>query len=198
MTKSITLLFFLNIFILSFSQEIIDTTNVKNSINLNEEIKISGNLEKDIQENFRSPQKAALYSAVLPGLGQIYNKKYIKAGAVLAIIGTGIGFTSYYQGKYQDFRDGYINKINDPDHLFNGQDIDAKSLANNMDDQRRSRDYAILLTALAYVLNILDATVDAHLHPVRQDPDLSLSPVIIQQENINFEPQVGLGLNYKF
>ncbi len=67
-----------------------------------------------------------------------------------------------------------------------------------MDDQRRSRDYAILLTALAYVLNILDATVDAHLHPVRQDPDLSLSPVIIQQENINFEPQVGLGLNYKF
>ncbi|APD05790.1 hypothetical protein UJ101_00238 [Flavobacteriaceae bacterium UJ101] len=206
MIKKIGLFFFLNLFLFSFSQEITDSISEKETLIVEESspiiakdtIEFTGNIAKDIEEKFRSPQKAALYSAVLPGLGQIYNKKYLKAGAALALIGTGIGFTAYYQGQYQDFRDGYINKLNDPNYLYNGLDISAEALASNMDDRRRSRDYAILLTALAYILNIVDATVDAHLDPVRKDPDLSLSPVIIQQQSLNFEPQVGIGLNFKF
>lgn len=199
MIKKIGLFFFLNIFLFSFSQEITDSISKKEvPIIAKDTIDFSGNLEKDIEEKLHSPQKAALYSAVLPGLGQIYNKKYIKAGAALALIGTGIGFTSYYQGQYKDFRNGYINRLNDPNYKYNGLDISAEALASNMDDRRRSRDYAILLTALAYILNVVDATVDAHLDPVRKDPDLSFSPVIIQQQNLNFEPHIGIGLNFKF
>ncbi len=205
MTKKIGLFFFLNLFLFSFSQEIVDSISEKETIAeekipliVKDTIELSGNLKKDINKKLYSPQKAALYSAVLPGLGQIYNKKYIKAGAALALIGTGIGFTAYYQKQYQDFRNGYINRLNDPSYKYNGLDISAQVLANNMDDRRRSRDYALLLTALAYILNIVDATVDAHLDPVRKDPDLKLAPVIIQEQSFNFEPQVGIGLNFKF
>ncbi|MFV0531096.1 MAG: DUF5683 domain-containing protein [Flavobacteriales bacterium] len=200
MIKKAGLFFFLNLFLFSFSQEITDTVASKEEkpIIVKDTVKLSGNLEKDIEKNFRSPQKAALYSAVFPGLGQIYNRKYIKAGLALALIGTGIGFTSFYQGQYQNFREGYINRLNDPSYQYNGMNISAETLANNMDDRRRSRDYAVLLTALAYILNIVDATVDAHLDPVRKDPDLKLSPVIIQEQNLNFEPQIGIGLNFKF
>ncbi len=205
MIKKIGLFFFFNLFLFSFSQEIVDSISEKETITeektpliVKDTIELSGNLKKDIEKRLHSPQKAALYSAVLPGLGQIYNKKYIKAGAALALIGTGIGFTAYYQEQYKDFRDGYINRLNDPSYQYNGLDISAEALANNMDDRRRSRDYALLLTALAYILNIVDATVDAHLDPVRKDPDLKLAPVIIQEQNSNFEPQVGIGLNFKF
>ncbi|MFV0237071.1 MAG: DUF5683 domain-containing protein [Flavobacteriales bacterium] len=206
MIKKIGFFFSFNLFLFSFAQEITDSVSNKETILakknkpiiVKDTVEFSGNIGQDLEKKLHSPQKAALYSTVLPGLGQIYNKKYIKAGAVLALIGTGIGFTAYYQGQYQNFRNGYINKLNDPNYSYNGLDISAEALASNMDDRRRSRDYAVLLTALAYILNIVDATVDAHLDPVRKDPDLSFFPVIIQEQNLNFEPQVGIGLNFKF
>lgn len=211
MIKKISFIFLFLSFLCSFSQETTDSTVLEKNkkVTLEEETSLiindtlsSSNTNNELTEEDKkrlySPQKAALYSAVLPGLGQIYNKKYIKAGAAIALIGTGIGFTAYYQDQYKDFRNGYIQKLNDPSYKYNGLDISAEALASNMSDRRRSRDYAILLTALAYVLNIVDATVDAHLDPVRKDPDLRLSPAIIQGQDFNFEPQVGFSLNYKF
>ncbi len=210
MIKKISFIFFFLSFLFSFAQETTDsiilkedetvtTIDEKNPLIINDTISSSDEeITEEDKKRLYSPQKAALYSAVLPGLGQIYNKKYIKAGAAIALIGTGIGFTAYYQGQYQDFRDGYIRRLNDPSYQYNGLDISAETLANNMNDRRRSRDYAVLLTALAYILNIVDATVDAHLDPVRKDPDLRLSPAIIQGQDFSVEPQVGFSLNYKF
>lgn len=72
-----------------------------------------------------------------------------------------------------------------------------EQLANIQDDRKRSRDYAIALTALAYVLNILDATVDAHLFGIKKDPDLSVKPSVIQNYKTS-DMAMGFGVKYSF
>lgn len=147
----------------------------------------------------RSPEKAALYSAALPGLGQIYNKRYIKAGVIWGLMGTGIGFTAYYQGLYSKYRNAYVSRLNDPTYQYQGRDISAETLALNMNRQKRYRDYAIAITTLVYALNVIDAIVDAHLDPIRKDPDLKIKPTIIQDESsLGLNYKVGVGMSFKF
>ena len=59
----------------------------------------------------KSPIKASLYSAVLPGAGQLYNNKWWKAPIALGLVGTGIGFTAYYNGLQNKFRSAYIAEL---------------------------------------------------------------------------------------
>jgi hypothetical protein len=146
----------------------------------------------------KNPMRASLYSAILPGMGQVYNGKWWKVPIVWGLLGTGAGFIVHYNNEYKDFRGFYLDKlygnpISDP--AINN--LTVEQLANLQDDRKRSRDYAIALTALVYILNIIDATVDAHLYGINKDPDLSFQPIMLQQEN-SFEPKLGLGINYKF
>lgn len=202
MIKEVSTLYFFFLFLVSFSQvsgqkgsDIKKTLLLKNE----ETVRLDKSI-KNITDSLHSPQKAALYSAVFPGLGQIYNKRYIKTAAVWSLIGTGIGFIGYYNKQYRKLRNGYINKLNDPDFMYNGLDINAETLARNMDNRQRYRDYAVLLTALVYVLNVVDAIVDAHLKPLRKDPDLRLSfaPVIIPGNDFIKRSRIGIGLKLKF
>ena len=75
--------------------------------------------------------------------------------------------------------------------------MSAEQLGTIQDDRKRTRDYAIALTALVYILNIVDASVDAHLFGIKKDPDLSFEPQILQNQN-SYEYAFGFGLNYKF
>lgn len=146
----------------------------------------------------KSPLRASLYSAVLPGMGQIYNKKYWKAPLVWGLIGTGVGFVIYYNNQYKEYRGYYLDKLYGYE-LENPtlNNMSVRQLATIQDDRKRSRDYAIALTALAYILNIVDATVDAHLFGIKKDPDLSLQPTVIQNNN-SAELAMGLGFSLKF
>lgn len=144
----------------------------------------------------KSPIKASLYSAVFPGAGQIYNKKWWKAPIALGLVGTGIGFTSYYNGLQNKFRSAFLAELEGKPHEYSGI-LNAEQLALYQDDYKRKRDYSVALTLLAYILNIVDATVDAHLSTVRNDPEFSFKPTIIQDAN-TFQPVLGLNLNYKF
>ncbi|MRJ08793.1 hypothetical protein EDL99_07940 [Ornithobacterium rhinotracheale] len=142
----------------------------------------------------KNPMKAALYSAVLPGLGQIYNKRYWKAPIVWGLIGTGVGITLWYQKSYHEYRDAYIAELNGKPNKYHG--IYTKEvLAQAQDYQKRNRDYAIALTIVAYAVNILDATVDAHLYEVRKDKDLKIKPVTIYSPSTN-ELKPGLALSF--
>lgn len=144
----------------------------------------------------RSPLKASLYSAILPGLGQLYNRKYIKAPIVLAVIGTGIGFIKYYDNRYNRYHKAYLAELSGRPHEFSGvAGMTPKVLANAEDTERRNRDYAIVLTALAYLLNIVDATVDAHLSIFDKDKDLAVKPVIMEDPN-SFVSNQKLGLSF--
>ncbi len=146
-----------------------------------------------------NPTKAGLYSAVLPGLGQYYNKKYWKIPIVWGGIGTGIGITLWNQRQYDRYRNAFIAQLNGQQHEFSDiPGISAEALGRTQDRAKRQRDYAIAITALVYVLNIVDAVVDAHLYEGRKDPDLAIRPTILQDNFTNEGTKTGLSLSYRF
>ena len=126
------------------------------------------------------PRKAALYSAVLPGLGQIYNKKYWK----LPILYGGFAILGYFVINNNDFyqilrrarfaEENSQRQENPLAGFRNGQFERLDALASQVNGARQSRDRAIIYTAALYGLNIMDAIVDAHLIEFDVNPDLSL------------------------
>lgn len=146
-----------------------------------------------------NPTKAGLYSAVLPGLGQYYNKKYWKIPIVLGGIGTGVGITLWNQKQYTRYRNAFIAQLNGQTHEFsNIPGITAEALGRTQDRAKRQRDYAIAVTGLIYILNIVDAVVDAHLYEGRKDPDLALQPALLYDEFGKQNSKAGLSLSYNF
>lgn len=147
-----------------------------------------------------SPSKASLYSAILPGLGQIYNKKYWKLPLVyggFGALGYAVTFNqtnfSKYKNAYIDFTDklpetqSYLDLIGtnlDPadfDPVLHPDTYDSQQenwfkeqLDNNMDYYRRNRDLSYIGLVGLYLLNIVDATVDAHLFNYDIGNDLSM------------------------
>ncbi len=149
--------------------------------------------------NPNAPAKAAFYSAVLPGLGQAYNKKYWKIPIVY--IGLGIGIYSYTwnQGKYHNYRDEYKRRLAgtaDPNHTIYGGKSDDWVIRGQKFHQR-NRDLSALITAGIYILNIVDANVDAHLMQFNVNDNLSVKPDLNQNE-IDYKYNYGLTLTYNF
>lgn len=146
-----------------------------------------------------SPTKAGLYSAVLPGLGQYYNKKYWKIPIVWGGIGAGVGISIWNQKNYTRYRDAYVAHLNGLPHEFSDiPGITKEALGRSQDRMKRQRDYAIAITGLVYVLNIVDAVVDAHLYEGRKDPDLAVQPTILYEEFGKTNTKAGLSLSYSF
>lgn len=131
-----------------------------------------------------SPRKAAIRSALLPGLGQIYNKKYWKLPIVYGALGTCAGIFLFNLGNYKDtkfaFRVKYNMRVNRTDSaLFsqikpNLKPLSEESLKFYRNQFRRDIDYSTLVFILLWGLNVVDATVDAHLKSFDVSPDLSL------------------------
>lgn len=146
-----------------------------------------------------SPKKAGIYSAILPGLGQYHNRKYWKIPIVWGAIGTGVGFIVWNQKQYKRYKTAFDAELNGQPHEFSGiTGVDLKTaLGNTQDARRRQRDYAIAITAGIYLLNIIDAVVDAHLYDGRKDPDLAISPVLLENY-AHQQGMAGLSLRYRF
>ncbi|SEG36889.1 hypothetical protein SAMN05421847_2071 [Halpernia humi] len=209
--QKIFLFFFLLFFTIGFSQvnpnDTIRTANKPNdSIAALSTSKTEGQVLDDINNaNSKAikpkfnPTKAGLYSAVLPGLGQFYNKKYWKIPIVFGAIGTGLGITFYNDKQYKRYRNAFVAELNGQPHEFsNIPGIDKNVLGNAQDSAKRQRDYAIAITGLVYILNIVDAVVDANLYEGRHDPDLAVSPTIINDGLGLQNGKAGLALNFKF
>jgi nitrogen fixation-related uncharacterized protein len=144
-----------------------------------------------------SPSKAAFYSAVLPGLGQAYNKKYWKIPIVYAAIGTGIYFYVTNNNQYNDVRDAYKRRLAGfTDDEFQGLLTDD-GLLEAQKTLRRNKELSLLITFGLYALNIIDANVDAHLMQFNVNDDLSFKPHYKIEEFDN-KGRVGLTLNYQF
>lgn len=124
-----------------------------------------------------SPKKAALMSAVLPGLGQAYNKKYWKIPIIYGAIGTSIFFAVSNNSDYNDFRNALKARVdNDPNTIDKYEGImSVQNLESNLNFHQRNRDLAIIIAGVFYVLNIIDATVDAHLFSFPKNDNLSLN-----------------------
>jgi hypothetical protein len=126
-----------------------------------------------------SPRKAAILSAVVPGLGQVYNKKYWKVPLVYIALGTSAGFFLYNRREYIDARDAYRNKLdNNPDNDADIQDkfkpVDPESIRRYRNGVRQYVDYSVLAFILCWGLNVVDAAVDAHLKSFELTENLTM------------------------
>lgn len=149
--------------------------------------------------NPNAPAKAAFYSAIFPGLGQAYNKKYWKIPIVYLGLGIGIYSYTWNQGKYHNYRDEYKRRLAgtaDPNHPIYGEKSDDWVIRGQKFHQR-NRDLSALITAGIYIFNIIDANVDAHLMQFNVNDNLSVKPDFNQNE-IDYKYNYGLTLTYNF
>jgi hypothetical protein len=143
-----------------------------------------------------TPAKAAFYSAVLPGLGQAYNKKYWKIPLVYGAMGTSLYYYIDSNKKYHQYRDAYKRRLegyNDDNYTY----LDKTRLIAGQKFYQRNRDLSALITLGFYVLNIVDANVDAALIQFNVDENISVKP-IIYPNNVTLKTNVGLTINYNF
>ena len=156
---------------------------------------------KSYAERF-DPRKAILYAAVLPGLGQVYNKKYWK----LPLVYGGFAFIGHYIKTYNDlyveYR-GYLfdnleqglsgeNDENPEIRLTTGQ---IRTIVNKA---QRERDFMIILMGGMYILQMVDAHVDAHLKEFDLNPQLQVSIEPAMDQSLQTGRTIGVALVMKF
>lgn len=156
---------------------------------------------KKEQPKYHSPKKAAIMSALLPGLGQAYNKKYWKIPVIYAGFAGLVYALNYNQTKYIRYRDAYKYRIdNDPTTIDNYVGIYRDGdLFTLQKAYNRYRDLSVMGTTLLYLLNIIDASVDAHMFTFDVGDDLSfhIQPTLIKTANID-QYNTGISFNIKF
>lgn len=123
-----------------------------------------------------SPRRATLYSAILPGAGQIYNRKYWKAPIVWGGLGLSIYFIQRNTREYERYRDGYVALVDDdPTTVSEFEGSNAQSVRDVADTYHKWRDMSFLAVTAVYILNVVDAAVDAHFVRFDVGKDLSLN-----------------------
>lgn len=128
-------------------------------------------------EKPHSPTKATIMSAAVPGLGQIYNKKYWKVPIIWGGIGTSLYFGISNQKSFKKFRQAYAFRLDDDPNTIDEYKglLSDQGLKVNMDFHQRSRDLSFIIAGVLYVLNIVDAAVDAHLFNFPKNDKLSFN-----------------------
>jgi len=126
-----------------------------------------------------APSRAAFYSAVLPGLGQAYNKKYWKVPLVWGAIGTSGYFYFSNNDSFKKYRTAFkLRESGRPDEFdgINGPLISDTGLRRAQEVFKKNRDLSLFITIGLYILNIIEANVDAHLPDKALDTNISFSP----------------------
>ena len=161
--------------------------------------------EKDsLLKKKHNPRKATIYSAILPGAGQIYNHKYWKLPIVYAAVGIPVYAFFFNKTWYNKCQYALVVTINQSqgDSLAKVDPIlrpfvsngDVNGIITNRDSFRKNEDYSVLFLLLFYGLNIVDATVDAHLRDFNVNDDLSfkVKPMFMTS------PSLTAGLTFVF
>ncbi|BDW93266.1 hypothetical protein MACH07_20980 [Flagellimonas marinaquae] len=151
-----------------------------------------------------APSKAAFYSAILPGLGQIYNKRYWKAPIVWGALGTSIYVYSFNNTEYRRARNAFKRRLAGfTDDEFSREDgtpiISDEALQEAQESSQRDRDLALVISIALYALNIIDANVDSHLKQYNVSDDLAVdfNPYIEINPFTN-KPNYGMAMVIKF
>ena len=147
---------------------------------------------------YSSARKATLMSACLPGLGQIYNKKYWKAPVIYVALG-GLSYWGISNHNKYSYYSKNLRAENDEDaSTINDSKYSSDQLITQKRYYRKFRDIAIMAGALVYLVNIIDANVDAHLKTFDVSDDLSLQIKPYSAIGYNNKLQTGLTLNFTF
>jgi len=155
-------------------------------------------IQKNENEDPLRPAKAAFYSAVLPGLGQVYNKRYWKLPLVYGGLGASIYAYDINNKNYLRYRKAYKRRISGyTDDEFQGLIASTDRLIDGQDFYKRNRDRSMLFILGFYFLNILDANIDAHLKQYNVNSDLSVRP-FIDVAPIDASPVAGMRVALTF
>lgn len=149
--------------------------------------------------NILAPSKAAFYSTIFPGLGQIYNKKYWKAPVVWGAVGTGVYFYVDNNNKYNRYREAFKAELVGRPHEFDGTgekpELTKAGLERAQNFYKKNRDLSLFATLALYILNIIEANVDAHLPDKALNTNISFNPTIFTVPTTN---QAGFGATISF
>ena len=138
--------------------------------------------------NFKSPKTASILSAVLPGAGQVYNQKYWKVPVVYAALGTTVYFIDFNTKKYRTFRNEYVARLDGDASTTPSAEyasLDDSQIETAKVYYKRMLDISYASLGIVYLLNIVDASVDAHLFTFDVSEDLSL----------NWQPNSTIGID---
>jgi hypothetical protein len=147
--------------------------------------------EKDTAASKHSVKKATLLSAVLPGAGQIYNKKYWKLPIIYGAF-AGLGYLIAFNNKeYRNYEDALVARLDDDPNTVDTEYTDKytdENLRTLSDYYHSNRDLSIVVTVLVYALNIIDAHVDAHMYTFDVSDDLSMrvEPTLVPKTYMGF------------
>lgn len=149
-----------------------------------------------------APARAAFYSAIVPGLGQAYNEKYWKIPIVYSALGVGVYFYINNDQQYDRYREAYksrlAGKTTDEFSDENGNPIlSEEKLIEAQKFYSRNKEISLLVLVGMYVLNIIDANVDAHLRQFNVSEDLSVKPAL-DYDRFSGKTGYGLSLNFNF
>ena len=150
-----------------------------------------------------SPSRASFLSAAVPGLGQFYNRKYWKVPLVWAAVGTGVFVYQFNQTEYLRYRTAFklrsagfsTDEFYDVNLDGIGPDVSNRALEEAQKKAQSQRDSSLLIAIGLYLLNVLDASVDAHLKPFNMNEDLNVSiQPILRQHPVQMGAEIGLNL----
>lgn len=163
---------------------------------------IKSTTSDSVKIKLHSPKKAAWMSAALPGLGQIYNKKYWKLPIIYVGFGV-IGYLGYdFYSKFSKYKSSYMYRM--------GYDLSRKDyfpeiestdlLYQNLSYYRRNFELTCIIGSLFYVLNIIDASVDAHLYKfdITEDLSMKIEPEVIHYSFLRNSAANGIKLTLNF
>jgi len=171
------------------------TANVKNPDKQVDKTMTSkkNNAEQDTADRKKkehSPRKATYYSMALPGLGQAYNKKYWKIPVIYAGFGTLTYFIIDNNKEYNKYLDAFTYVLEDhegppPNAMVERYNGNLDKLRTIKDYYRRNLELSYILSGALYILQILDATVDAHFvdFDISEDISLQIRPYVEPDRN---------------
>lgn len=193
--KIIFALFFAFFSFAFFAQK--DSVNVK-GLKFKGDIKVEkGGIYKPL-----APARAAFYSAIFPGMGQAYNKKYWKTPIVWGAMGTSIYYYLNNNREFKRYRRAYTLRKNGLQDEFTDDfgnvKVSLETLERAQTQLRENRDMSLLTTVILYVLQIVEASVNAHLLQFNTDDNLSFKPTFVNDPMKFDAPKVGLILKYNF
>ncbi len=148
--------------------------------------------------NYKQARKAAIFSTILPGLGQGYNKKYWKIPIIYGGI-AGLGYLALRnQANYAYYRKNLLALTDeDPNTTNEIPNYDQSGLQSEKLRYKKNRDFSIIGVAGIYVLNIIDANVDGHLKTFDVGDDLSLQIKPVFVTNLGYAAGLKIKLTFK-
>ena len=200
----IFLLLFIFLSSISFTQENEQKDSILDQKSMDfKDLKIKGKLRINdgVYDPLR-PSKAAFYSAIFPGMGQIYNRRYWKAPIVWGALAIPAYYHQLNNNDYKRYRRAYrLRKAGFQDEFTrdDGTEIvSLETLERAQEQTRENRDMSLLTGVVLYILQIVEASVNAHLIQFNTDDSLTFSPTVIQDPIRINPPTIGLKLNLNF